>query len=150
MNLLAATTQDRPLAVGAPAFTAALAQGWSKPEPSGVWSDGPRAVLRLDHPSLQPGAFLSVSLEALGYQPPRHTPERAFVSVGGKRLAEWRLDGGGYHGLQVSVPAELLIPNRQLEVVLDLPDALSPNDVLPGSGDPRRLGIGIRRITRAP
>ncbi len=149
VELLDASHTDATLAVGSPPFASALVRGWSKPEPTGVWSDGAGAVLRLPHADVPPGASLSVSLDALGYQPPRRPPQRAFVSVRGRRLAEWRLDGGGYHGLQVAVPSDLLTSGAPLEVAIDLPDALSPNDVLPGSGDPRRLGIGVRRITLA-
>ena len=140
---------DMSLAVGAPGFQAALLSGWSKPEPNGVWSDGPRAVLRLPRPDVPAGGSVTVAVEAMGYAPPGRAAQRAFVSISGRRLAEWRLDADGYRTLQVSAPAALLAPGAPLDVVIDLPDALSPNDVLPGSGDPRRLGVGIRRITLA-
>ena len=64
-------------------------------------------------------------------------------------LAEWRLEGEGYLPLQVSLPAEQLSPGRPVDVVFDLPDIVSPNEAQPGSGDPRRLGMGVRRVTLA-
>ncbi len=148
-QLIRATRPDLALALGTPAFDAALASGWSRPEPSGVWSDGRRAVLRLPRPDRLAGGWLTVSLEGLGYQPGDRAPQRAYASVAGRRLATWSLEGGGYRSLQVSAPVELLPPGRPVEVVIDLPDALSPNAALPGSGDPRVLGLGLRRITLA-
>ena len=147
--LLSAGHLDDTLALTDPRFRAALASGWSGVEPTGVWSDGPRAVLRLPHPALAHGEYLIVTLDGLGFQPPGRGPQRAYVSTAGVRLAEWRLDGGGYRGLAVVVPANLLRPDAPLELTLDLPDALSPNSVTPGSGDPRRLGVGIRGVTLA-
>ncbi len=148
-SLLDPAHMDAVLALGSAAFVNALEQGWSKPEATGVWSDGGRAVLRLPPVNIGASRFLSVALDALGYRPPGRAPQRVFVSVKGRRLGEWRLEGGGYGGLQVLVPAGLLDAGRPVELTLDLPDALSPNAVLPGSGDPRRLGIGVRRITLA-
>lgn len=140
---------DAVLSLGSPGFRATLAQGWSVPEATGVWSDGRRAVLRLPVPVVEPDGFVNVTLDGLGYQPPGHAPQRAVVSVRGRTLARWRLEGGGYQGLPVAVPAELLTPDAPLELAIDLPDALSPNAVTPGAGDPRLLGIGIRKITLA-
>lgn len=137
---------DVVLPLGTADFRNALARGWSTPESTGVWSDGPRAVLRLPVPPLLDARRLGVVLEAIGYQPAGRAPQRVEVSVDGRRLAEWRLEGGGYQGRRVSVPADLLAPGRPLELVLDLPDAVSPDAVRPGSGDPRRLGVGVRRI----
>ncbi len=123
----------------------ALLTGWSKPERTGVWSDGPRAVLRLPAVAAAPGTPVLMSLEALGYIPPGRAPQRAQVSVRGRRLIEWRLEDGGYSGYRVTIPADLLDPRAPLEVVIDLPDAVSP-DVVVGVGyDSRRLGIGVRR-----
>ena len=146
-QLVQAAHPDAVLSLGTPAFDAALLSGWSKPEPNGVWSQAPRAVLRLPRPDVPTGGGLVVSVEAIGYQPSGRVPQRAFVSIGGRRLAEWRLDGGGYKTLQVAAPADLLPPGRPVDVVIDLPDAISPNAVLPGSGDARMLGIGLRRVT---
>ncbi len=139
---------DLDLPVATPAFAAALASGWSKPEAGGVWSDGGHAVLRLPRPA-GPAERLTVTLDGLGYQPAGRPPQRAFVSVAGTRLATWSLDGAGYRPLRVSAPGAPGPPGAPLELVIDLPDALSPDAVLAGSGDPRRLGIGVRRITLA-
>ena len=106
-------------------------------------------MLRLPTPATIATDGLRVTVDALGYLPPHHDLQRAFVSVRGTPLAQWRLEGGGYGGLAVHVPRALLSPGAPTELVIDLPDAISPNAVLPGSGDPRRLGIGIRRITLA-
>ena len=140
---------DAVLELGSPAFVAALKQGWGKPEASGVWSIGRRAIICLARPTASRGSALRVSLQALGYQPEGRAAQRAYVSVNGRRLAEWRLDGGGYHGLAASIPAELVAPGSPLDVVIDLPDALSPNAVQPASHDSRLLGIGIRSVTLA-
>lgn len=123
----------------------ALLAGWSKPERTGVWSDGPRAVLRLPPVDADPSKPLLISLESLGYTPPGRATQRAWVSVRGRRLAEWKLEEGGYYGYRVSVPADLVERGRPLDLTFDLPDAVSP-DVVVGTGyDPRLLGIGVRR-----
>ena len=148
-QLIKATHEDLSLALNTPPSNPALLSGWARPELSGVWSEAPRAVLRLPHPELPPGAYLTVTLDALGYQPPGRAAQRAYVSVKGRPLAEWRMEGGGYHGLQVAVPSELLDAGRPLDITLDLPDIVSPDEVLPGSGDARRLGIGVRGVRSA-
>ena len=148
-ELLRPTRQDLALDMTTPAGTAALLSGWAAPEPTGVWSVAPRAVLRVPHPDLPPGSFLSVTLDALSYQPPGRGPQRALVSVQGQALGQLSVRGGGYQAARITVPSELLKPGQPLEVVLDLPDRLSPNSVTPGAGDPRTLGIGLRRLSLA-
>ena len=148
-ELLKPTHPDLSLDVGTPAGASALLSGWARPEPTGVWSVAPRAVLRMSHPDLPPGAFLSVTLDALGYQPTGRKPQRALVSVGGQAVGALSLEGGGYRGLRVTVPSELLKPGRPLDLVLDLPDRLSPDSVTPGAGDARSLGMGLRRMSLA-
>ena len=121
----------------------ALASGWSVPEVTGVWSDGPRAVLRLPTAGATTDRPLLISLEALGYMAPGRAPQRAWVSVGGRRLAEWKLDEV-YYGQHVAVPADLVSPGRPIDLVIDLPDAVSPATAIGSGADTRRLGIGIK------
>ena len=147
-DLLMPTVRDAVLDIAGPALRAGLVSGWSKPEPTGVWSDGSRAVLRLPHPDLPHSGVLTVSLDALTYQPPGRAPQRVRVSLPDGPVTELVISGGEYATAELRLPAGRLRPGP-VELTLDFPDALSPNAVLPGSGDPRRLGIGVRRVTLA-
>ena len=147
-QLVAPEHLDAKIALGAPPSNPALLSGWSKPEGSGVWSEATRATLRLPHPDLS-GGGVTVTLEALSFQPEGREPQRAYLSVRGERLVTWRVESGGYHGFQVAVPARLLDRGKPFDLVIDLPDAVSPESVLPGSGDPRLLGIGVKSASIA-
>lgn len=140
---------DAVVTLNTPPSNAALVSGWSAPERSGVWSEAPRAVLRLPHPEVPDQGTLVLTLEALSFAPEPREPQRARVSVGGERITEWRLEGGGYHGFQAAIPARLLRKGEPLDIVIDLPDAISPEELTPGAGDRRKLGIGVRSITLA-
>ena len=143
----------RDLEADLPTSPGHLLSGWSKPEPgaTGVWSNGPRAVLRLPTPArLQPDDTVVVTLQALSYQPGQRAPQRVRVAVGGAALADWKVPGGLFGPQLVRIPASTLrAGGLTFDLTFDLPDAAAPSALEPGSGDPRLLGIGVKSVSIA-
>jgi hypothetical protein len=120
---------------------AGLGSGWSGPERVGIWTDGPRATLRVDPPSDQTGPMV-VELNAVAFSPPGWNGQRVDVSVAGRLLARWRVHDGDYF---VQVPAGGR-PGSPVDLVFSLPDAVAPASVLAGAADRRQLAIGVRQV----
>lgn len=118
---------------------AALAEGWDQPEPRGVWSVGPRAVLRLplakDRPSL-------VTLQALAYSELPLRPQAVEVRIGAETIAKIDVAPVGF------LPYAFVAPPQgtegPVEVVLLIPGARRPPK------DDRALGIGLKEIRYRP
>ena len=85
--------EDLTVDVTSPAGRALLVSGWAKPEPTGVWSIGPQAVLRLRSPGPPTGANLVLTMEALWFEPAGSASAAAFVSVAGRSLKQLRACG---------------------------------------------------------
>jgi hypothetical protein len=134
--ILAALRFDRP----APE----LVSGWSRPEPAGVWSDGPGAVLLLPATAGPPGADRLVEVTAMGFALPPNEEQVVGVSSGGRRLATWRVERANWRDYRVTVPAALIRPGEPLRLELSIPGAAAP-----GGADQRRLGIGLQKLVIA-
>ncbi|WP_270935808.1 DUF6311 domain-containing protein [Falsiroseomonas oryzae] len=145
--------QGAPLVfTGGSAGVAALRDGWSAPEAWGTWSDGNLAFLAMRLPAGTGGVELSMLVQ--GFIDPANPRQRAIVSSGGVRLAEWIFDTSANRGTRdLFVPPEVLRPveGRQREIVLQLelpdaretdPDAAAPNR--------RRLGLALFSISLRP
>lgn len=120
-----------------------LAQGWAEPDPGGkgIWSLGPRAVLRLEAPArAAEGGGLLLELRAIGFSDAPLRPQSVFVSVDGRRAAHLWVDPRDFDVYRVAVPDEAA-EDARLEVVFDLPDARSSR------ADPRVLGIALQSVT---
>lgn len=135
------------IALNTPPANPHLVSGWSSPEASGVWTNAPRAVLRLPHVDVPAGGALKISLEALTYLPKPRTFQRADVSVGGERIAELKLVSVGYQPVSLTVPARVIRAGEPLDLTFDLPDAASPSTITPGSPEKRLLGMGLKSVT---
>lgn len=135
------------IALNTPPKNAHLVSGWSAPESSGVWTNASRAVLRVSAPAVAAGGALKVSLDALAYLPKGKTFQRVDVSVGSERITELKLVRAGYQPMAVSVPGRLIHAGQPVDLTFDLPDALSPAAVEPGSTDNRLLGMGLKSVT---
>lgn len=117
-----------------------LIGGWSAPEATGVWSDGLSATMRLAAPGARPGAPLVVELHALAFTSASISQQPVAVSVGGRKLADWMVEGSGWRPYAVIVPAELVGPDGAVTLVFAIPNAKPPSPQ-----DPRRLGLGLQR-----
>ncbi len=147
-----AALQQRPASVGQPLELAqagqagapfALLEGWSAPEPWGVWTDGEAASLAIALPQPLPAALTLafdavVSLGVSGRQ-------AVGVSVNGREIARWDL-----HERQVELAAPIPAEAFGLDGTLRIGFTIAHPDTLPHSKDPRRLGLGLRRIEIRP
>jgi hypothetical protein len=129
-----------------------LGEGWSAPEPTGVWTDGEKAslVLRLmDAPPEDVELVLAVD----PFVTPDHPDLRVDVSARGEQLgarvfrhrrALFRL-GKGHQPLHVTLPASVRGETGQVLLELRLQDPARPVD-LGLSDDARRLGLHLRSL----
>jgi hypothetical protein len=142
---LPALQPDRPMAFhhGA-AGTALLRRGWSRPEPWGVWSDGPRAELDLIPPEGWHGGA-RIAIEAHGFVAEGRDRQRVTIQAGGAAIAA--LDVGPRAKFELTVPASAIRDGRT-RLVLLVPGAISPRVLDRASLDNRRLGIGLIGVTQ--
>jgi hypothetical protein len=121
--------------------------GWSEPEPTHRWSDGPDAALVFLPPPLPlGGAPLSLRLEAVGYE--GRAPggaQRVAASVNGGPSVEWRVDSRAWGAYDLPLPAEASAGREAVVVRFALPDAVAPAEMGRGPGA-RRLGIAVRQL----
>jgi phosphoglycerol transferase len=129
------------VAFDAGARPAILGPGWSGPEPTGVWTDGPRATLRIA-PTAGPAGPTVVEVNAVAFTPLGRNDQRVDVSAAGRPLTRWRVRDGEYF---VRLPAGDAA-GAPIELVFDLPDAVAPASVFPDAADRRRLGIAVRGV----
>lgn len=128
-----------------------LKEGWSDPEPWGVWAIGPEASLEIDAGELPPapsGVLLHFELRAFVSE--KHPRQRAEIVVNESDLKS----------IEVTYPAnkatfDLPVSTRSLRnedkvaVHLTLPDAVSPKS-LGMSEDPRVLSFGLVSVEARP
>lgn len=127
----------------APAFRQLAPEGWSDPEPWGVWNDGPEAILRFpalpDHPS---GVDLEIDL--LGFISPESPRQRVVLYRGENKLAETTLDRiNPKTTLHLTIPVEHTRDGFDLRLRME--DARSPAS-LGMHADPRQLAAALTRL----
>jgi hypothetical protein len=137
-----------PTSTGAEGVTV-LGDGWSWPEPWGVWSIGPDATLVLRIPSAQAAQPLRLTLWAQRF-PSRSGNTRVDVRVNGVAAGGWAVGTAAAMPLQVTLPPQ---PGSDPVVLVQLHivDPTSPRD-FGNSNDDRRLGLGLHafRIETQP
>jgi len=118
-----------------------LASGWSAPDPKGVWSNGPRAVMTVDVPNITPGAPLIVELHAMSFNKPPEVMQKIEVFVKGRKLVTWNVEKANWRPYRVSVPADLVTPGEPLtlEYTIGAPMPSTPED-------PRAIGLGVEKV----
>ena len=124
-------TAGRTLPLGSHEAAEYLGRGWSRPEGSFRWTDGPTAeIVFAAEPS--GGARLRMRLTPFGRQ-------RLEIRLNGERLDVLELTAAG----EIEVPARGLA--RENVLGLALPDARSPSS-LGQSADTRTLGVSVEWI----
>ena len=130
-----------PLTLYSP-FLPVLAEGWSLPERSGVWTDGPEARLRLPLPEGGEEALI-VDLELDPFAVPGDESRTVEVLFGGRRRCVELRAGDPRHR-----PLRLRLRPRSGRRLLEL-DLLLRNPADPsehGIEDERRLGVHLRSV----
>ena len=119
-----------------------LLDGWSSPEPWGVWSDGPAAKLRF-HLSPRPAGKVVLRLRLNAFLPVRSSRRDIDVLIAGKLVERWSFDSENpFGGRRLIVDQEAFDSNGGLEIGFKVLKPESP--VQFGlSRDARKLGIGL-------
>jgi hypothetical protein len=119
-----------------------LGEGWSLPERSGVWTDGPEASLRLPLPSNMEGALL-VELELRPFTVSGDDPRAVDVLIGGRReRLELGADDDGDRPVRLHADPR---PGRDMvELSLLVRNPADPPSH--GIEDSRRLGLHLRSL----
>jgi SAM-dependent methyltransferase len=122
---------------------ACLADGWSSPEPGGVWTNAPRAVIAIPMTRV-PSGSLVLHLSALAHLSGDKRVQIVTVRVNRIEVARLRFDVvGEVKSSQLTVPASAATPDGVVMVELEMSDTRSPLD-LGDSADARRLGVFVR------
>jgi 2-polyprenyl-3-methyl-5-hydroxy-6-metoxy-1,4-benzoquinol methylase len=119
-----------------------LLDGWSPPEPWGVWSDGSAAKLRF-YLSPRPAGKVVLRLRVSGFLPVQSSIRDVDVLIADKLVERWSFDSENPAGeRRVVVDQEAFDSNGGLEIGFKILKPESP--VQYGlSRDARKLGIGL-------
>ena len=119
-----------------------LVDGWSEPEPWGVWSDGSVAKLRF-HLSPKPAGKVLLRLQLNAFLPEQSSEREVHVSIANKLIERWRFDSGNPSGeRRLIVDQEMIGSDGGLEIGFHILKPESPVQFGLAS-DARKLGIGL-------
>ncbi|MEX3931234.1 DUF6311 domain-containing protein [Paraburkholderia phymatum] len=121
-------------------------QTWSGAEPTGRWTDGKQAALRIYLGKVHAN-HVRLLIDLHAFVTPAHPQQRAVVRVNGEPYATWTFNNAEDVQKEVIVDASLLAKsNDEVRLSFELPDATSPES-LGMKGDNRTLGLFVKRIT---
>lgn len=122
--------------------------GWLAPAPSGTWSEGPEARLRLRVPT---GSDLNLTFNLIPYIGETHAEQRVEFRANGTPLETLVLDADSERNWTIRVPADSVAPDGTLVVSLLLPDAISPRAAGEGRFDrPLAIRLIFLMVRKAP
>ncbi|HET6306941.1 MAG TPA: hypothetical protein VFG12_07130 [Rhodopila sp.] len=119
-----------------------LGAGWSGQEAGYQWAINERSVLTVDVPGEAGEYWLEMDVTPYT-KPPLLPRQRLDVRIGGTLVHSFPSLPRGEVGCVV--PGDLVSGRKQVEIVLDHPDAASPL-LVAGEGDDRRLGVAFHRL----
>ncbi|MGH7156407.1 MAG: TylF/MycF/NovP-related O-methyltransferase, partial [Acetobacteraceae bacterium] len=131
-----------------------LGQGWSAPEPWGVWGVGESHELRLTIPPHLPHHLrLQADVEAV--LKGRRMTQRVEISVGEQTAAVWEFTPKRNRGARdVDIPlgdaAVLADGYRRVNVLFRPASTESPRSLVPELNDDRPLGMALHRMRYMP
>lgn len=118
-----------------------LVSGWAVVEPWGVWTDGPRAVLRVPLPETVVAQF-DVMLQGRVLKRDRQSVK---ATLNGQPAGSWELPNTEVFVFHLTVPVDVSQRGGMLTITLDIADTRSPQE-LGQSTDSRHLGVGLTTI----
>jgi hypothetical protein len=127
-----------------------LGDGWSGPEPWGVWGVGEVHVLHVPGKAdLKRDLELEFDVEAV--ITPARSDQVIEVFVGGEPLEVWTFSFAANRGVRsLSIPAVIAraraSQNGSFSIEFRPRSVRSVAEIAPGSGDTRALGLGLHRI----
>jgi hypothetical protein len=120
-------------------------EGWSAPEPWGVWSDGPSAALRLQLDGPVQGD-LKLEMQGHAFLSPKGR-QIVRVSLNGRPLGALTFDDKANEGVHtLAAPAGLVPADGRMDLEFEIEQPTAPGEVS-RSPDPRRLGLGLEALT---
>lgn len=145
-------TETSRVDFGAPAARRHVLEGWSRDETGAdgttfVWGLGPVSTLRLD---LLGRRQIDLSLRGWPFSPPGAEPQTVELVFNGRSRAHWTLEPGAAI-YSTSIPEEgIRVGDNHVE--LRYARYASPAQLVPGSSDPRPLGVAwdSLEVTSAP
>jgi hypothetical protein len=121
-------------------------KNWSSPEPTGRWTDGKEASMRLYVGKAEANALL-FTFDLRPYVGTEHPKQTVAVAVNGVPIAIWKFSDNSLTTEQIRVPSQLIREAKgAVSVDFDLPDAVSPKQLGFGSDD-RNLAMFVHKIT---
>lgn len=118
-----------------------LGQGWSVPEPTGCWTDSTEAELLLCMPPPSSTETACITLTLQPFVSDKAPRQRFLVLVNRRPVFVGLLKGSEVRDVRLTLDATLWDGDHLLRIRLLLPDAISPQEVMEGASDQRRLGI---------
>jgi hypothetical protein len=118
--------------------------GWWSVEEDRTWTSGPEAklVLNAGRPSSRD---LMLSITAIPFVTPANPTLEVDVIVNGDSIDVWHFaEGEGFVDRQARVPGSTASRQSPIQVLFRFRGAKTPAEVIPGSTDIRRLGLGMR------
>jgi len=126
--------------------TELLWTGWSTPEPTGCWTDGPRAVVGLRLPN-RPTGTISVAIEADVLAPAEDRSGAPItISANGTHVADINPSSQSTQHLCFIIPHAAIEDDGKLALTIDVPNPVVPASLGP-SADVRQLGLHLTRLT---
>uniref|UniRef100_UPI003B3B234E hypothetical protein n=1 Tax=Rhodopseudomonas sp. TaxID=1078 RepID=UPI003B3B234E len=122
-----------------------LVRGWSDSEPTGTWTIGPRATLKIDaSPEIQPK---DLEIEGLGFFGGVHDHVWIEIKVNGHiaRRASLTSAAASFNE-RIGIPEPDRNPSAPIEIDITIRSPAIPAS-LGVSNDPRELGIFVRRVS---
>ncbi len=122
-----------------------LGDGWSTPEPWGVWSIGHSAHIRIASRDLIGAEDLKLRLTAIGFVGPSHPRQVVRMAVNAKpgTTIEFRYPDATSQTIEIAIGSGGVGATGAVDVAFDMPDAVSPR-ALGRGGDDRTLAIGLK------
>lgn len=130
--------------VAAAASSNLFGNGWSVPEPWGMWSDGPEASIDVPAVLLNHNQANILELAVRPFVTTSHPRQRVLVSVDGKTVSELQLETSDT--ISISLGNTRQSAAEPLHVRFEFPDAVTPQAAGLNSADGRRLAIGLMSL----
>jgi hypothetical protein len=123
-----------------------LTFGWTDPTPSGTWTDGPLAMLRLGiDPAPDTTAALDLDIDAVPLLAPGHPLLDVDLLVNGQLLATWTYDQSSPPRRTVRIPAAVAASRHEIDVEFQVRNPES-SQYLGVGPDPRFFGLNLRSM----
>lgn len=113
-------------------------KGWSSVEREMTWTEGNNTMLNVLTESTKNDLELIATIAPLAKQ-------RVNIKVNGKYIGKWSIEESKYKDYSIVI-SNNLITDSIINIEFELPDAVSPSEVINGSNDKRKLALSFKNI----